>query len=185
MATWLAIPADDAERVTRALRLRTVLPANWQAGLADVESEGVFVTPAIEGWVLVVGQDLARATADSSKMEALLAPISEEFGLAMWFSTDEERDVHGWAFAERGELLRGYMYAEEHGHTFWHGEVTDVERELGCFVDDPRDQSDDEIKWWPDRQVVLQLARAWSVDPSCLRASDSLGASSSGWLGRL
>ncbi|MGK0265710.1 MAG: hypothetical protein ACI8UD_004375, partial [Planctomycetota bacterium] len=44
MATWLAIRANDPEQVVRALQLRTVLPANWAAGLAQVATEGVFVT---------------------------------------------------------------------------------------------------------------------------------------------
>src|SRR5690606_19819619 len=102
--------------------------------------------------------------------------------------TDEERDVHGWAIAERGALVRGYAYSEEQGHTFWHGELTPAERELGCFLDDLRDQSDDEIKWWPDRVTVLALAKAWSLDPSKLGdgvVSRDGSAPSTGWLGRM
>ncbi len=169
----------------RALRMRTVLPANWQSGLADVVREGVFATPSIAGWVLVVGRDLAAATHDPSEVEVLLPPLSEEFGTAMWFSTDEVRDVHGWAVAERGELRRGYAYDSENGHTYWHGDILDAERELGCFVDDPRDQSDDQIKWWPDRRIVLALAAAWSIDPSELVEIAADLGNGAGWVGRI
>ncbi len=118
-------------------------------------------------------------------MEALLCGLSDHYGRVHWFSTDEERDVHGWAIADRGELVRGYAYIEEYGHTFWHGEIMPEETALGCFQDDPRDQSDDQVKWWPDRQVVFALAAAWSLDPSTLggkatRQDGGLGASSPG-----
>jgi hypothetical protein len=166
----------------RALRLRTVLPSNWESGLRAVVREGVFVTPPVSGWVLAVGHDLAVASQDPSAMEQLLPGLSEQFGEALWFSTDEVRDVHGWAVAERGELLRAYAYNEDHGHIMWQGEILDRERELGCFLDDPRDQSDDEIKWWPDRRLVLALAASWSVDPSRLGNS---AVSGSGWVGRM
>lgn len=165
--------------------MRTVLPANWQSGLADVVSEGVFATPSIAGWVLVVGRDLAAAMQDPSEMEVLLPPLSEQFGTAMWFSTDEIRDVHGWAVAEQGALQRGYAYDSENGHTYWHGEVLDAERELDCFVDDPRDQSDDKIKWWPDRRIVLALAARWSIDPSKLSELAADSERSTGWVGRM
>jgi len=164
--------------------MRTVLPANWNGGLADVVQEGVFATPSVAGWVLVVGRDLAVKTHDPQAVEELLPPLSEEFGTVQWFSTDEVRDVHGWALAENGELQRGYAYDEDNGHTYWYGDVTDAERELDCFRDDPRDQSDDEIKWWPDRRVVLALAAAWSVDPSRLADAAEV-APGSGWVGRI
>ena len=166
--------ADDAEQVARSLRLRTVLPANWLSGLGQAASEGVFVTPPVQGWVLVVGRDLAVTTQDPTELAALLPGLSEQYGKVLWFSTDEDRDVHGWAMAERGQLMRGYAYVEEHGHTFWHGDVTEAERELGCFLDDPRDHSDDEVKWWPDRRTVLALAKAWSIDPTTLDSAAAM-----------
>ena len=165
--------------------MRTVLPANWTAGLADVVQEGVFATPSVGGWVLVVGRDLAVKTSDPSTVEDLLAPLSSEFGTAQWFSTDEVRDVHGWAVAERGQMQRAYAYDGDNGHTLWQGEVTAAEHELDCFRDDPRDQSDDEIKWWPDRRIVLALAKAWSLDPTKLAGGAHGQLPSVGWVGRI
>ena len=60
---------------------------------------------------------------------------------------------------------------------------TPQERALGCFVDDPRDRSDDEIKWWPDRRTVHALAAAWSLDPDTLAAHGAVR--STGAVGRL
>lgn len=181
--TWLMVRADDPEHVVQALRLRTVLPANWRAGLDEVAQQGVFVTPPVDGWVFAVGRDLAVRTADPTAIEPLIATLSDQFGEAFWFATDDERDTHGWARGDRGQLTRGYAFAEEHGHIFWHGDITDPEHELGCFVDDPRDRSDDEIKWWPDRDVVCALAARWAMDPAKIDAAGR--PASAGFVGRL
>lgn len=171
--TWLAVPAVDPEHLAKALQLRTVLPANWRAGLAEVASQGVFVTPPVDGWVYAVGRDVAVRTADPSALEALVGALSDVFGAAFWFTSDDDREVYGWARGERGRCTRAYAFAEEHGHYHWHGEVTEAEQELGCFVDDPRDRSDDEIKWWPDREVVCAVAARWARDPSRIAAADA------------
>jgi len=168
----VAVRCGDPEPVARALGLRTVLPANWASGLTEVESAGVFVTPVVDGWVLAVGRDLARIAHEPARIEAMLTLLGETFGAACWFATDEQAEFHGWARAERRELVRGYAFAGDDGHAWWHGDITEHEHRLNCFVDDPRDQSDDEVKWWPDRRTVLALAGAWSVDPSRLADRD-------------
>lgn len=172
----------------RALGLRTVLPANWAAGLAEAQQEGVFVTPAIDGWVFAVGADLRPdRRVDGADVGAFVTPLLERlgaaFGGAAWFLTDATTERHGWALATRQELSRGYAFDGDLGHVFWHGDLTDAERELDCFVDDPRDTSDDEVKWWPDERTVLSLAAAWSIDPRRLAQRSS--AESAGFLGRL
>jgi len=178
------VRATDAEAVVRALGLRTVLPANWATGLAGVQQEGVFVTPAIDGWVLAVGGDLRGDGQDvGGFVTPLLERLGAAFGGAAWFRTDAANERHGWALATRQELARGYAFDGEQGHVFWHGDLTDAERELDCFIDDPRDTSDDEVKWWPDEQIVLSLAAAWSLDPRRLAGRSS--AASAGFVGRL
>jgi len=176
---WLVVPATRSEDVVRALALRTVLPANWQAGLVEAEQGGVFVSPPVHGRVFVVGRALLGSAEPDTALAPRLAMLSARFGVAAWFCADPSRDVFGWALAERGALQRGYAWQEPGGTAWWHGEVTAAEQELGCFVDDPRDRSDDDEKWWPDRGVVHALAAAWSVDPDRLgegQAEAGLGA---------
>ena len=175
--------ADGPEQVARALKLRTVLTANWKAGLAEVASQGVFVTPPVDGWVFAVGRDVAARAADPAALEALVAALSDAFGEAFWFAADSEREVYGWARGARGACTRSYAFAEELGHYAWSGEVTEEERQLGCFIDDPRDRSDDEIKWWPDSRTVCAIAARWASDPSRIDADSS--GTGAGLVGRL
>ena len=167
----------------RALGLRTVLPAGWRAGLAEVQTQGVFVTPPVGGWVFAVGRDVAERTADPGEVERRVAALSEEFGAAFWFAADGEREVFGWARGERGRWVRAYAFAEELGHYLWHGEIPAAEHALGCFRDDPRDRSDDDVKWWPDQAVVCAIAAAWARDPSQLTPDAAPAAA--GFVGRL
>jgi hypothetical protein len=179
----LAVRTEQSEDVVRALGLRTVLPANWRAGLKDVAERGVFVTAPVDGWVFAVGPDLRVLGEPESVVPPLLERLSRDFGRTAWFLSDAVADLHGWALAANGALVRGYAYDGDRGHVFWHGDVTVEERRLGCFVDDPRDRSDDEVKWWPDERIVLEIASAWSLDPRGL-GERSLPRSA-GWVGRL
>lgn len=174
--------SSDSNAVVRALGLRTVLPANWAAGLAEVAAQGTFVSPPVRGFVLVTGGDLRGHSDPDRDLLPLLERLSRQFGSACWFASDSERDVHGWACAAAGAIERAYAYAGDHGHLLTAGPVTDRERALGCFVDDPRDHSDDEVKWWPDRALVHALAAAWALDPDCLDAKAAVPGS--GYVGR-
>lgn len=182
-ATWLALATDDPDRVAAELGLRTVLPANWQAGLEAAASEGVFVTPPVAGVVLAVGADLYGDGDYARIVPALLERLSRTFGRAAWFHTHDGLEHHGWGVAHDGELVRAFAWTETDGNVLWQGEVTDTEQLLGCYVDDPRDRSDDPMKWWPDEALVLRIAGEWSIDPGSLTARAL--PPSAGLLGRL
>lgn len=178
---WLALPATVADRLAERLRLRTVLPANWRAGLAETERQGVFVAPPCGGITFAVGADLRPGVVRSvEELAELVTRLSAEHGRAAWFVVDDDAEVFGWMLAERGELRRGYAFVGDHGPVFWEGEPTAAEHELGCYLDDPRDGSDDEIRWWPDSRIALAIAERWGVDPSRLA-----GTSGCGVVGRL
>ncbi|MFY9342358.1 MAG: hypothetical protein WAT39_07705 [Planctomycetota bacterium] len=166
-ATWLAVATTDHAALVRALGLRTELPANWAGGFAEAQAGGVFVTPAVARHCLVVGAGVDALDLDGEVLP-LLAALSRSFGRAAWFRRDDQGERHGWAVAEAGRIVRAYAWDGTVGHVAWDGEVSADERELGCFVDDPRDHSDDEQKWWPDARLVDALAARWSIDPKAL-----------------
>jgi hypothetical protein len=167
--------------VARALQLRTVLPANWEGGLAAARDSGVFVTPPVDGWVLVTGVDLWRRRDVGSEVLPLLQELSQTFSTACWFATHTGDEQHGWALCRRGRLVRAYAFAGEAGEVLSVGDSTTDERQLGCFVADPRDRSDDPIKWWPERSVVHALALRWSRDPDRCES----GVAAVGLVGRM
>jgi hypothetical protein len=160
---WFAVASQHPEAVAKALGLRTLMPANWRAGLAEPEPRAVFVSPPVAGFVFAVGGGV-DAGSDTEALLAQVAALSRTFGVAAWFRADMAVERHGFVLARRGEVVRGY------GTGLWCGEPTPAEHELGCYVADPRDRSGDPEPWWPDDRIVLAIAAAWTVDPSRLDA---------------
>src|SRR5579872_6833851 len=62
--SWFAVQATDPASVLDALEFGEATPANWASGIAAAYWDGpsndrwVFVSPAVGGWVLVVGSYL-------------------------------------------------------------------------------------------------------------------------------
>jgi hypothetical protein len=160
-----------------------VLPANWRAGLADAREAGVFVSPPVAGFVFACGADVAALADVEGEIAPRLERLAARFGIAAWFRSDDARDAYGWALAREGSLARAYAFDGERGPSTWLGEVDEAERALGCHVDDPRDHSDDDVKWWPDRRIVHAIAAAWSIDPDQLTVGGR--AHGAGLVGRM
>lgn len=170
------VPAVASAELAAALRLRTVLPANWAAGLRECVQQGVFVTPPVGGHTFAVGADLrALLLADPEASAELLTALSQQFGEALWFCSDDEADGYGWMRAAAGTLLRGVVFRGEQGVVFECGTITRDEQDLGCFVALPFDSSDDGQHWWPDHRLVLALAERWGADPRRITGEPGVG----------
>ena len=179
---WFAVRSDDPHAVARALGVRTAMPASWCAGLTRAVDEGIFVTPSVDGWVFAVGVD-AFQRGDCQQVSEALQRLGAACGPAFWFATHARVDVHGWACADGQRLVRAYLYEGDQPRVVWdEGDKTPTEQQLGYFEDDPRDTSDDDIKWWPTPADVMRLAKTWTLDPCALGSKASLGT---GHLGRL
>jgi hypothetical protein len=124
---WFAVRSPSAHDVVAALDLVAVRPAGWEAGMKAVyaddgaESRGVFVTPAVRGWVFAVGwgtlmgerrpnEDLQRFMVPTRRLIAL----SRRFGKAQFYSTHRVVEAHAWARAAGGRLERAYAYVGDH-----------------------------------------------------------------------
>lgn len=164
---WFVVRAQDPREVARVLGLRTVQPVAFEVGMQRART-GMFVAPCGKAFVMAIGLD-AWQRGDLSQVEAALVRLSKAHGEAFWFVVDEERSCVGWAMARRGELQRAFCFHGSDEEVLWEvGEPTQAERELGFFVEDPRDLTDDELKWWPLPRDVRSLAARWSIDPSRL-----------------
>jgi hypothetical protein len=143
---WLAVGSDAPAQVMDALGLSEVESIGWPEGMAAAHArELVFVTPPIEGWVLVVGRSLPE-----------LAPLVERLSRAL--ATEVQAfEPHAWRRAVEGASVRAFG---------WSG---------GAFLDQgeptPAEEGIDE----PDEADVMRVAAHWSVDPSTLDAYARVG----------
>jgi hypothetical protein len=187
--SWLAIKSADTAEVARVLGLTEFEPANWNTGIGTIYdralSDGyVFVTPPVKGWTFVAGVPLPHPVGRSfvDKLTPLLARASGEFNEVQYFAAFPIIDYFAWARLAKGRLIRAFAIGDD-GIVWNRGRLTAEERTLGLKLFDLRGikgrtgDAGGEIILYPTQQQVVQLARAWSVDPTGL---DKLAGSKPG-----
>jgi hypothetical protein len=172
---WLALETTDTEAVATALGLREAQAATWAEGIDAAQQSSVFVTPPLADWTLAVGTALFPPDRAEAFVKPLLERLSRQFGDAQYFCTHRDAELHIWARARQGQLVRGYGWLGERGLTLWdEGEQTKEERDLGFRFFDGRspavEQAQDKNVTLPDEGGVMQLASLWSIDPTTLDA---------------
>jgi hypothetical protein len=141
--SWFAVKASDPASVLNALEFGDATPANWASGLAaaygDPQSSDawVFVSPAINGWILVVGASLPYPTIEThddngKRFDVLLARLMKRFDDVQFFGSHRVVEFAAWARARRGKTPRIFAYLGEIGEVLANvGEQTPEEAELG------------------------------------------------------
>jgi hypothetical protein len=128
--SWLAIKSEHSQAVVHALGLQEPRPANWASGIETAYSRGepgstqslVFVSPPIDGWVLVVGSGLplpdhhdpktqGAAEVDPS-FDVLFAALAKQFPEVQFFSSYRVVGLAAWARARAGRIERIFCYAD-------------------------------------------------------------------------
>lgn len=167
---WIAVRAADPAVVADTLRLSGVRTVGWQAGISEVQqSEGpsapVFLTPAVDGWVLGV--------AGASGIDDIdLALLSRKFGEAQRFGTHRVSEYHEWQRWTDGEPLRRYVYVGDQKEIeLDDGEPAAAEASIARRSD--LDGDWDELVF-ADEETVLAVAREWSIDPRSLASRGDL-----------
>ena len=163
---WLAARTTDSAAVRRALGLKDPVIANWESGLELAGASGkVFVTPVLDGFVLVIGvTDLLSGT---RRLDA----IGRQFPEVQYFVTHRVTEYHGWARYEGGVCTRRYAWVGESGQVLCNdGPLTEQELSLG-FARFPASDRD-EAALLPGEEDVRRLAAAWGVDPNLSRHQD-------------
>jgi hypothetical protein len=182
--SWLAIRTDEPEAVLAALSIGRFRAANWRTGVAAAYQTGVFVSPPVEGWVLVVSREIPGLGSDSdtTRWGRALTPLANRFQEVQYFTTHRIVDYHAWAQFEQGELIRAFAWLGESGETLEDfGNPTDEEIELGFAAFDSLaaevEDGESEDRRAPTEADVMVLAGLWSVDPSELhtRTEEGLG----------
>jgi hypothetical protein len=170
---WLALDTRDTEAVATALGLREARAATWAEGIDAAHQSSVFVTPPLADWTLAVGTALFPPDRAEAFVKPLLERLSRQFGDAQYFCTHQDVELHLWARARQGQLVRGYGWLGEKGLTLWdEGGQTKEERDLGFRSFDWRspavEQAQNKDVTLPDEGGVMQLAYLWSIDPTTL-----------------
>ena len=165
-ATWLAV--------------RTLQPEIVRAALADKDS--FFISPRVNGWVIVTGPGLPDPGDDVDACHFFLTALSRELGHVQFFHMEKFSAQHAWARLDEGCVTRAYAWA---GETIWNqGAKTLAENGLGmkCFGYG----EDSEIGFWTTKknsmanvEKIPLLAARWSVDPEILHRAGGITGESS------
>jgi hypothetical protein len=179
-SAWYAIKGETPENVIRKLDLVKNCESNWKFGLKyahDYKNKNaVFVSPQIDGYVLVIGSGLFDLVEiDELEEVEFHAALFEEL---QFFATHSVSECHVWAKFNKKNCKndRCYAYFGDNGTIPWnYGKLTEEELALGF---DKFPQSIDELEanleaefefeelFFPDEFNVLQIAKAWGVDTS-------------------
>ena len=184
-SSWFAVKSDSSEKVAKAFRLEDTKPCNWYFGttwaeeyneeLAQRKKIRAFVTPPIDGWVLVTGIMLPTITPPEEwnrVTRKLLERLGKEFGQAQHFATYHVSEYHCWVLTKGGKIERAYGYIGEKGETIEEiGKPTSAEAGLRLPAKGDTDWSKFDI---PDEETVMNIAGAWSVNPTELEGRTDL-----------
>lgn len=145
---WFAVLSDDMALVARVLGLGAVQVANWNSGLkaacerqpaSENPNRRVFVTPPLNGWVLVVGASLPYSVeADGSndelkriarRFDALMLRLASHFDQVQHFASQRTSGFVTWS-RRTERTYRSFTYGD--GWVYINrGAQTTAERELG------------------------------------------------------
>lgn len=180
---WLAVKSTNLPAVQSALGLHNPTPCSWTDGMGRVSDQKLFISPPVNGWILVVGSLLPEPGEDVDVCFRFLQHLSRELGEVQFFSVNRAVGHHAWAWFEAGRATRGYAWA---GETLWNqGRNTWAERKLGLTCHDycegnSRDQFAQRERGRANTEKIPLLASMWSVDPSSIEdnaVTDALGVS--------
>ena len=182
---WLAVKSANPQAVQSALGLHKPRPCSWEQGLARSQDFKLFVSPPINGWVLVAGPGLPEPSDDVDRVFHFILRLSRNVGQVQYFSVNRAVNSHAWVLADQARVRRAYAWA---GTTLWsQGELTSAEKELAmtCF-----DYGEASPPHFPPHEMhranvdkVPLLAGRWSVDPTALdQSANELGLGIAGEL---
>lgn len=168
---WLAVESGNPQLVLAALGLHNPRPCSWEEALGRAPDRRLFISPPVAGWVLVFGPGLPDPSEDVDDCFHFVRQLSRKLGRVQFFGVQRVVRHHAWVEADRGRIVRAYVWA---GETLWtEGAVTPAEQALGlvCFNYTERPPAvayDQPDPLAVNVEKVPLLAARWSVDPTTL-----------------
>jgi hypothetical protein len=169
---WLAVKVDRPEPVAAALSLESVRPAHWKDGIQAAYEGRVFVSPALSGWVLAASTVFPESgdVRHSDRCTPWLLRVGGDFPEVQFFCTHRVVEYHAWAKIVAGKVIRKYAYIGEQGLTVWNDGPPTAE-ELSLDLNFSKSSDVANLRF-PDEEAVMQLAGAWSLNPSVIESYD-------------
>jgi len=94
--------------------------------LASSQDFKLFVSPPINGWILVAGLGLPEPSDDVDRVFQLYSSSEPRGGQVQYFSVNRAVNSHAWVLADHARVRRAYAWA---GSTLWtQGELTSAEK---------------------------------------------------------
>ena len=159
---WLAIRAISPEAVKAALGVNRTEPCSWAEGLTG--GHEFFISPRVNGWVIVTGMALPNPTDDVDATFLFLTALSKQLGHVQYFYASRLLHHHAWARLDDGCVTRAYAWA---GETVWNQGIEtlpeiEVDVKLFGYGEHAATILDAEMNF----EKVPQLAARWSLDPA-------------------
>lgn len=173
---WLVVKCNNPSLVQAALNLHQPTACSWDEGLSEARDDKLFISPPVNGWILVIGSGLPGPFEDVDKCFVFLTNLSRKLGQVQFFSASRVVNHHAWAMVERGRVYRAYAWA---GEPLWaQGPMTSAERELDlrCFAYGTEQNAftlKEELA--ANTEKLGQLAARWSIDPAAVATSARVG----------
>ncbi len=173
---WLAIKQNEVESVQRALKLRNLRPCSLEEGFRLNEEHSLFLTPSLDGWVLVMGPVLLQLSEEPDLCFHFMRRISYKLGLVQFFEADRIVNHHSWVLASDGDIIRAYSW---NGETVWNqGKRTSAEKRLGLVCLDYGEMEPTSVVTASEPiksnvEKIHLLAREWSLDPTQMSPTHS------------
>ena len=165
--SWLAVRSDDPRDVALKLGLEQLELTNWESGLRAMGEGRVFVSSAIDGWVLVARRASPSPGSEKARDEAtpFLADLGARFPELLYFSAKPGGSI-AWARLVEGKFVRK-LALSENGSVVWNsGSDFAAESRLGWQFAKP----DEQWQVRPTMDMVREIAGQWSVNPAQLEA---------------
>ena len=164
---WVAIRAVSTEAVKEVLALSGAKPCSWAEGLTG--GHDFFISPQLNGWVIVTGMGLPNPTDDVDATFLFLTALSRKLGHVQYFYASRLLHHHGWARVDDGCVTRAYAWA---GETVWNqGIETLPEIEAGMKIFPYGDQTATILDAETNYEKVPRLANRWSLDPADVKVN--------------
>lgn len=159
---WVAVRGVSPETVKLALGLNRAEPCSWAEGLSG--GHDFFISPRLNGWVIVTGMGLPNPTDDVDATFLFLTSLSQKLGHVQYFYASRLLHHHAWARLDDGGVTRAYAWADE---TVWNqGTETLPELETGVRLFGYGEYAATVLDAEVNFDKVPQLAARWSLDPA-------------------